>query len=1224
MYRFISVLTLIVLFSIPSVASAQSVEDRSWIQRQIIHLKVYPHKGKAYELLKEGDRKGAAAEFAKVLEIDPQDTQVRLDYTQTLYDLGEYTNAKTQALEVLKVLPDNANALMLAVNSMQKLGRNTNALDLLLDTIHKGVLPKKAQEDAFVSAIDLLIKQKEYMLLLDVVNKEGDILFPAKRDYILALAYKGAGRDAEAKTAYEKALSYTGRDSLTDKDRLVALSDLADMFMKDREFDKAQKVLLEAHALAPTMMSVTYRLAELSYETKQYDKALEWIELSLKNDQTSKQLLLKAFILEGLGKHDEALGLFDRLTRTAATKKEKAQLYTQKGFVALKVGNNDAAIEAFEQSLSILPTNEALLALATAQAKSDEWAKAVETYELLLSKLDEGPDKARVRMQLGIAYLKVDRNDEAMTELSSALESGYLTPKEQEDALQNLGFLYYGSKQYEAAKEAFLAALEKQPHNNKTLLALARAQIGAGDYEDAIATLKEMDAQQQDFAISMLLAFAYEKSGQHKQAIAIYKTILESEELYGDDTMAVLERMATIESLSGRKGLAGDMYLKAYEVADTKDPDLLLRAGESYYGAKQYDKALSILERYLKSASDVDNFEAFSMIGSIYTQQGKVKEAAAAFRRALTYPNLTRKQRTTLLVNLGYLYINMDEVDTGIEFMRQAIAVGGDSPRLRMDMGTALFSRKHYPEAIEQFRRAKELGAGYQADLSLGFCYDKVNKPGLALYYMKLAEQNAPESVLQKSADLYNQLGYLYASEKSYCEAIISYEQALCIKPNDSTAFKLGQVLRLAGQLEAAEAMLCSVDPEQLETVDDRILYYEILGRVYKETEQYDKAQEVFRMGIAEKPSAEAYYLLGQAQESSEDLEGAISSYQTAVEMNPADAYKISLGYAYYKHEDLEQAAVIFEDLLMKDPDYVNLAEDLAYINKQLCRNELSVEWFKRAIDNERLYPNETAKSLRRKIYDFKEEIRFITDSWDVTGFYNYSPDDANFYTDTQGIVVGVLDNTAGVEVGYAPPKIGFRDGRIFQIIARVSVNRQKYGVFDFEADGTQGAAGVRYKPFKDADIALGVERLFKIGEDAEDNTLLRAMGDWNDGWAMKATEKNWNYTFIYGEVDQYVQDDERTVFLVHGRQGWTWNFYDQLLLTPHVYGTFREVSPDRNNLSHFEFGPAVSFRWLEGEDQYISYKRDWEILLRYTYGKYTKDISDDYSGVSVSLRLNF
>lgn len=1225
MYRLLSVLSLILFFSISCVLSPQpAAAERNWFEQQIINLKVFPYKDKAYQHLKEGKLSEAAKEFVKVLEIDPTDTNVRLDYCQVLFDQRDYTQAKIQALEVLKKHPDNASALMLGASSLQKLGRNTEALDLLLDTIHKRILTKPAQENAFVTAVHLLIKQKEYALLLNVLNNEGSTLSSAKHAYVLGLAYKGANRLDDALTAYKKALAFTGSDSLSQKDRLIALSDIADIYMKARKFNEARTTLLKAHNIAPTVTSITYRLAELYYETKQYDEALKWINLSLEHKQDSTQLLLKAFILGELGRGSESIELFDRLTKTAPTIEDKAELFTKKGFVAIRLSHIDMAIEAFGQSLALVPTTEAMQALATVQGQNGDWANAIETYKSLISTLKIGADQARAQMELGIAYMKEGRNSEAIVELSNALNSGFLSSENQESTLQNLGFLYYGSKKYPEAKEAFLAALERQPGNDQTLLALGRTQLRTGEYKNAIATFQKLDSANHDFATSMLLAYAYEKNGQHGQAIKIYNSILKTDQLPGDNAMVVFERLATLESLHGKPETAGDLYLKAYETAEKKKASLLLRAGESFYAAQKYDKTLKALNRYLSESSDQNNFEALSMMGTIYSKRGHASKAAEVYVRALKHSKLTPKQRQTLLTNLGYIYIAMDNTEEGIRYMRQAIAAGGETPRLRMDMGSALYEAKKYQESIKEFRRAKELGIKYEADSALSFSFQKLHKPGLALYYLKKAKQCAPASVLQNSAKIYDQLGYLYTSEGSYTEGIANYKIAQCITATPLGAYKLGQAQRLAGELKDAEATLLTVDPEQLDTSKTRALYYEELGRVYKESEQYEKAQATFCKSITEEPTAEAYYLLGQTQESSEKLECAIQSFQTAVKLEPANAYRISLGYAYYKNEDLEEAKVIFEDLQQKDPDYINLVEDLAYITKQLYDNDASVAWFEKSIDNAPYYPDETVKSLRRKIYDFKEEVRHITNRWDVTAFYAYSPDDDNFVSDAQGIQVGVLDNTAGIEVGYIPEKFGFRNGKIFSLIGRVSANRLENGVFDFSSESTQGAAGLRYKPFSEVNIALGVERLFKIGEDAEDNTLFRLMGSIDDGWAMQAAESSWNYSFLYAEIDEYVQDDERTVFLIHGRQGWTWNIDDAWLITPHIFATYNEYSPDRNNFSRIEGGPAVSFRWLEGEDQYLAYRRDWEVLIRYLYGKYTKEDSRDYNGLGVVLRLNF
>ena len=1224
MFRFSIALSLFLILVIPdSVFSQTPSAERSWVQQELIKIKVFPFRDKAYQYLREDKLTEAAAEFAKVMEIDPADSESRLDYCQILYDVGDYEAASRQAFEVLKRLPANSQALMLGAVSLQRVGRKAEALSLLLEALDRGGLDQPTTNDAVINAVSLLIEQKDYDRALEFLGGHGLSLSPARRSFVSGLAYKGIGSLVKARAAFEQALLVTGEATLPRESRLVALSDLADILMQANKPKEARARLMEAFVINSDLPLVTYRLASLAYEEKQYGDALQWIDSSLEQEQTSIQLQLKAFILVELGRREEAFMLFDNLIEVAGSDARKTRLLTQKGHVAMKLGDSNSAAEAFEQVLEIMPDVETMQNLATAQSAGDNWTKAAETYELMLSMLEPGSVMARTRLQLGTAYMKAGRSSRAVHELSKALDSGLLSQKDRIYTVENIAFLYYGNSQYIAAKKAFLSVLAEQPDNRRILLALGRTQLRMGEYENAAGSFRRLDIQKQEYQVSMLLADAYEKGGRSDQAMHVYRAIMDSGLIRGERAMTVLERMATFESRNGRPAKAGELYVKAFSVAVQKNASLLLRAGESFLAAQKYDKALRTLEQYIDKSSGADNFEVLSMMGVILSEQGRMDEAAEVYRRVFRRADLTLEQRGRLLVNLGYISLALNNVDSGIEYMRLAILEGGETSQLRLDIGQVLYRAGRYIESMQEVRCAKKLGAGYEADLALVFCYEKLNKPGLALYYMKEAKRTAPESVLENSAEFYDQLAYLYLSEKSYPEAVFNYQKSLNIAPTPLGAYRLGRAQRLAGRLEMAEKTLLSVNSALLD-VPTRARFYEELGRVSMGLEFFDRAQMYYRKAIEEVANSERLYLLGQAQEEAKDVDEAINSYLRALEMNFFDSYLASLGYAYYRNNNLEDAASIFANLQQRDPDYIKLVEDLAYINKRLYRNDASIDLFKKSIDNAPFYPNETATSLRKKVYGFKEEVRGLTNRWDITGFYSYSPSEDDFFTDVQGVQTGVLENSAGVEVGYIPKNFGFRNGKIFQIIGRVSIPRTEDGVFNFNADTLQGAIGLRYKPFSAANVAFGVERLFKIGDKAEENTLLRALGAWDDGWSMRASERHWNYTFLFGEVDQYLEDDKRTVFIAHGRQGRTWNVNDEWLISPHVYLTYKKNSSDRYNTSHVEGGPALSIRWLEGEDEYVSYKREWEILLRYSFGKHLEGDYGHFTGLCVNLRLNF
>jgi hypothetical protein len=196
--------------------------------------------------------------------------------------------------------------------------------------------------------------------------------------------------------------------------------------------------------------------------------------------------------------------------------------------------------------------------------------------------------------------------------------------------------------------------------------------------------------------------------------------------------------------------------------------------------------------------------------------------------------------------------------------------------------------------------------------------------------------------------------------------------------------------------------------------------------------------------------------------------------------------------------------------------------------------------------------------------------------------------------------------------MAWIPPFIGLRDDRILQVIGRVSASLDQNNSFSFDEKSWQGAVGLRYKPFQSQNLSVGVERLFHIGRNAEDNWLFRAMYSWADGLDLKPGKSFWNYSFIYGEYDYFAAYNVRSTVYGEARQGITFNLQDKWLVSPHVVGDFRLVEPDRDQDSLAEMGAGVSLRYLLPAYDYEVSRSSIEFLLQYKYGTLFHSLSND------------
>src|SRR5690606_31577408 len=118
----------------------------------------------------------------------------------------------------------------------------------------------------------------------------------------------------------------------------------------------------------------------------------------------------------------------------------------------------------------------------------------------------------------------------------------------------------------------------------------------------------------------------------------------------------------------------------------------------------------------------------------------------------------------------------------------------------------------------------------------------------------------------------------------------------------------------------------------------------------------------------------------------------------------------------------------------------------------------------------------------------------------------------------TAPLSAGASKSQGGVELAVRPPVVGYRDGRVFEVISRL-LFEQEVNSIEPRWDTSVVTLGVRYKPLRTVDGYLSAERLFGVGDDARDNVLLRGTWGWQRGYAMQPGVPHWWYTTLYADI---------------------------------------------------------------------------------------------------------
>src|SRR5437867_4509899 len=156
---------------------------------------------------------------------------------------------------------------------------------------------------------------------------------------------------------------------------------------------------------------------------------------------------------------------------------------------------------------------------------------------------------------------------------------------------------------------------------------------------------------------------------------------------------------------------------------------------------------------------------------------------------------------------------------------------------------------------------------------------------------------------------------------------------------------------------------------------------------------------------------------------------------------------------------------------------------ELAYLPLHNSHNNETAHRFRQDMDqalNDPQFAEEDTRALERDIEEMRSEVQRLTHQFDLTLYQAWRSHTQQVRTSPSVFGEGVIPSQGGLELTYQPPGIGFRDERIFQIFGRFLWSTEPRSL-NVDDDSLQGSLGVRYKPFRQLNAYVSVERLFKI-----------------------------------------------------------------------------------------------------------------------------------------------
>jgi len=632
--------------------------------------------GDTYERL--GDARNAYREFVRAADLLPDRDDVQLRGAQYLLLAREYDHAKRIAETLLKKNPKSVVAQVLLANSLAGLKDLTAAITELETAVELD--PRRVDTYLTLAAYQAVNgnqTQAETVLRQAIKTEPGSVearlglanLYWASGDLAkaeallkealalqpahvvarraLATFYLRSGRAEEA----EAPIKAIAESSRTVADRLG----LAQYYLSTKRSAEAIPILDVLAKEPKGQVPASLVLASWDYANGRREEAHKRLdELSTKEPQNARVLMLKAQFLGADGRFDEALGRGQ--AAAAADPRLPAAQYVI-GLIYLQKKDPAQAMKAFNEALKLDPAfTGASFQVAKIQLTSGRADLALPIIEDVVRKQ---PGYLDARLTLVRALMA--RGDVGRAEAESSTLVAQVPRSADVYALA--GAVASMKKNLPAARAAFTRALELDSNSIAALGGLVAIDIASKRPADAQARLAaRLASDAENPAVLDLAGRAYMSMGDAARAEQAWRKLVQVQ--------------------------PGNMAAYA-------------ALGRLFFSQGRLDDARRELERSVeRGPNDVG---AHTLIGVILQMQNRLPEAQKAYERTLEInPNAPVAAN-----NLAWIYADQNaNLDTALQLAQIAKSQMPESPEVDDTLGWVYYKRGLTTLAISSFQRS--------------------------------------------------------------------------------------------------------------------------------------------------------------------------------------------------------------------------------------------------------------------------------------------------------------------------------------------------------------------------------------------------------------------------------------------------------------------------------------------------------------------------------------
>lgn len=582
---------------------------------------------------------------------------------------------------------------------------------------------------------------------------------------------------------------------------------LANLYEEDRQFDKAEQLLMQVYAKAADKVALAPTVANF-YTRRDRSSQADKLFVDLLEETTDPQQRADIYIAyanflsqtdpgSAEGMYKKALDAAPKYARGYQALGDfyarQAQALESSGYVKRAQVKWKQSVSMAEKTLALDPdSRQARVILYRRLIDAGQFGRAKQGFEKLLA---ETPDDPTVLVGLGLCYLRQNQLDQAMKQFDRALETDPDSP----DALVFRSEIYRSWGMYFEAVRDIERALAMRS-SIQLMMDLGLLYRAMGDMESAQRAFDRVIARYPEYLPAyqnLMELFVIQQKW-----VPLDRLAKVGMEQFPDSPyfpMMIAQRW----SASGRQDLEIRWLQRAVQLSPN-DVSLIRQLMGTLIQAEQWQQVQALADQYIsrpEHAAGITGLQALAKLRSSPENSFDIKPFLQALRQVKTGGDIL------YLINLITQAGNLEKL---LAHSADIIQVHPEAWQTYFGLGNALLRARRFDEARQRFERALELcdvpPARVGIRSSLAQAYEGMNQ------YDQAAKQY--EAMLQRdryNVAALNNLAYLYADKLNEPTKALPYiEQAMRLRPGDPnlvdtyawTLAKMGKYLKARDALQ--------------------------------------------------------------------------------------------------------------------------------------------------------------------------------------------------------------------------------------------------------------------------------------------------------------------------------------------------------------------------------------------------------------------------------------